>query len=228
MLDFHVHIARLPDPEELSRELLEKGYRAQIVACEPWEWEKTERLLPVWKGAALPCFGVHPMIARDFDPQNFETLRGLLLRYPESSVGECGLDRRFPGYEPGGIQERLFRAQARLALSLGRPLMLHVVGDHRRILSALEEEGFSKSGPPPIFHRFTGDGETVSRALKLGAIFSLHSDSFRKSSTRKAVLQIPRKNVRFETDADEAFYPATADALVSRLRETENLLKQLV
>ncbi len=223
MLDFHVHIARLPHSEELSCELLKKGYRAVIVACEPWEWEKAERLLPIWKESAIPCFGIHPMIAGTFDQKQLGALKELLEKYPKAFVGECGFDKRFPGYEPGEIQEKLFRFQARLALEFKRSLMIHVVGDHRRVLNVLEDEGFSASGPQPIFHRFGGDRETIDRATKLNALFSLHPDSFRKNSTREALSRIPAERIRFETDADEKFFPANAKALINRLREVAGL-----
>ncbi len=228
MLDFHIHLARLPRPEELSHELLDNGYRAVIVACEPWEWEKTERLLPIWKESAIPCFGIHPMIAETFDRKQLDALKKLLEKYPKAFVGECGIDKRFPGYGPEDlVQEALFRFQARLALELNRPLMIHVIGDHRRILKILEEEGFSASGPQPIFHRFGGDRETINRAIGLNALFSLHTDSFRKNSTRETLSRIPAKRIRFETDADEKFSPANAETLVNRLKEVAGLYSQL-
>lgn len=218
MLDFHVHLARLPRPERLSLELIEKGYRAVIVACEPWEWEKTERLLPIWKKSAIPCFGIHPMIAGVFDKKRLNELRELLKKHPGAFVGECGIDKRFPGYGPGEIQEEVFRFQARLSLELRRPLMIHVVGNHRRVLGILEDEGFSASAPQAIFHRFGGDRETINRAMLLNPIFSLHPDSFRKASTRDALSLIPQERIRFETDADENLFPATADFLVCQLK----------
>ncbi len=227
MLDFHVHLARLSFPEEISRELFLRSYRAITVACEPWEWKATERLLPIWKERATPCFGLHPMVAGAFDRKRLDELRRLLERHPEAPVGECGIDKRFPGYGPGDFQEGTFRIQARLALEFGRSLMIHVVGDYRRILKILEEEGFSASGPHPVFHRFGGDRETVNRALGLNAIFSLHTDSFRKKSTREALFLIPKDRIRFETDADEKLFPMTAESLLDRLKEVSDLFDRV-
>ncbi len=223
MLDFHVHLARLSSPEEISKELLRHGYSARIIACEPWEWERTESLLPIWRESATPCFGIHPMIAGTFDERQIDALKRLLEKHPKALVGECGIDKRFPGYGPGDFQERTFRIQARMAMEFNRPLMIHAVGDHRRLLKILEEEGFSASGPHPIFHRFGGDRETVNRALGLNAIFSLHRDSFRKSRTREALSLIPKDRVRFETDADEKLFPMTAKSLLDQLQEVSDL-----
>ena len=186
--DFHVHIARLPHAEELSQKLIARGYQAVIVACEN----------------ATPCFGIHPMIA-SAEKENFpfllQKLTALLEKYPQAFVGECGLDKRYPGYKPGEIQEEIFQRQAELALHFQRPLMIHSVGDTRRILKILEKLGFGKNSPPIILHRFTGDAEIVQRALKFNALVSLHRDSFRKTSTREALPLIPEERIRFETDA---------------------------
>lgn len=163
------------------------------------------------------------MLAGAFDERQIDALKRLLEKHPKALVGECGIDRRFPGYGPGDFQEGAFRIQARMAMEFDRPLMIHAVGDHRRILKILEEEGFSASGPHPVFHRFGGDRETVNRALGLNAIFSLHRDSFRKSRTLEALSLIPKERVRFETDADERFFPMTAKALIDRLKEVSDL-----
>lgn len=227
MLDFHVHIARLPHAGDLSRKLVDFGYRAQIVACEPWEWEKTAEILPIWNESARPGFGIHPQIAETVKKGEIFRLRELLSKYRQAFVGECGFDKRFPGYGEGQIQEELFRAQARLALEFKRPLMLHIVGDYRRCLGILDEEGFSASGQQIIFHRFGGDSEIVKSALKKNALFSLHTDSFRKASTKKAILQIPETRVRFETDADEKFSPATIEALANRLENVSKLFTEV-
>ena len=219
LLDFHIHIARLPRPEEISRALVRRGYKAVLVACEPWEWERIEALLPLWKDSAIPCFGIHPMIAANLNREELAALRSLLHKYPQAFVGECGLDKRFPGYAPGEIQESVFQTQAEMALEMQRPLMLHSVGDSRRLLKILEGAGFSPTCGQPIFHRFSGDAEIVKRAMALNALFSLHLDSFRKKSFCRALPLIPAERIRFETDADESFLMPSPEALESNLQE---------
>ena len=45
----------------------------------------------------------------------------------------------------------------------------------------------------------------MKSALQMGAIFSLHADSYRKKATHEALALIPQANLLFETDADETF-----------------------
>ena len=223
MHDFHLHLARLSNPESIADELNRRGYHYVDVGCEPWEWAKVRDLKRAGNRAEKnrAAFGLHPMIADKATEEDFATLRKSLESDPDAQVGEAGLDRRFPGYEPGGVQESVFRRQAEFALELGRELQIHCVGDYMRIVKVLREAGFKASphdnstatvnAPRPIFHRFGGDISAVRAGIELGAIFSLHKDSFRKKSTVAAIAAIPPESVRFETDADESYSERLAE-----------------
>lgn len=242
MHDFHLHLARLSNPENIADELNRRGYHYVDVGCEPWEWAKVRDLNRAevsytGKCAEVNCaaYGIHPMIAEKVTEEDFTTLRKFLESAPDAQVGEAGLDRRFSGYESGGAQEKVFRRQAELALELGRDLQIHCVGDYMRIVKVLREAGFKTGAPQnnvpqnnvprPIFHRFGGDVSAVRAGIELKAIFSLHKDSFRKKSTVAAIPGIPPESVRFETDADESYCPTTeiAEALIRDLGDVQRL-----
>ncbi len=251
MYDFHLHLARLSDPESIADELERRGYHYVDVGCEPWEWEKVRDLKRAEVNAAEKCaeanraaYGIHPMIAEKVTEEDFTTLRKFLESDSTAQVGEAGLDRRFSGYESGGAQEKVFRRQAELALELGRDIQIHCVGDYMRIVKVLREAGFKtgaaqnnapqnnapqNNAPRPIFHRFVGDVSAVRAGIELGAIFSLHADSFLKKSTAAAIPGIPRDCVRFETDADENFGERFAgmDRTPSAKEIAEALIKDL-
>ena len=223
--DSHIHLARLPEPLEVARMLHERGYKYRAVACEPWEWKAVQDL---WKAASAEgwqegcgiAFGIHPETVEKIQEQDFRDLERLLEAFPDAQVGEAGLDKRYAGYEPGGMQEEFFRRQAELAIRLGRDLQIHCVGDYGRIIKVLREVGFgagdgaglkcarhdsSVKRPRPVFHRFGGDAGIVKAGLSLGAFFSIHADTLRKKTTREALALIPQANILFETDADETF-----------------------
>lgn len=225
MFDFHLHPARLPHPDALQEALSAAGYGFVAIACEPWEWEAVAAM-----DTRDRAFGIHPMVASQVKDADFAKLEGYLRGDPASSVGECGLDRRYPGYGAGGVQEAVFMRQVELARDLRRDLQIHCVGDYGRIVALLKKAkyppqsdaaglsgaakfsdavrllGTAKSVPRPVFHRFGGDAGIVRAVLPMGAIFSLHADSFKKKSTLAALLLIPEQNVRFETDADETTF----------------------
>lgn len=223
--DSHLHLARLPHALELARELHGRGYRYTAVACEPWEWNAVQEL---WKEASAEgwlegcgfAFGIHPEVIGKVQEQDFRDLEQLLEKFPDAQVGEAGLDKRYTGYELGGMQEEFFRRQAELSIRLGRDLQIHCVGDYGRIIKVLREVGFgagdgaglkcarpdsSVKRPRPVFHRFGGDAGIVKAGLSLGAYFSVHADTLRKKATREALALIPREHLLFETDTDETF-----------------------
>lgn len=217
MFDFHIHLTRLPMVTTLAKDLLEAGNGFNTVACEPWEWIRTLKLkndLECWskknEGATEKVsytFGIHPMIANTTEEKDLRLLEVILRSDENFQVGECGLDKRFEGYDPGGVQERILVRQAELAYQLKRSIQIHCVGDYHRIIQILQKAGFSNSpdSPTVVFHRFGGDVSVVKAAQNLNAMFSIHKNSFRKKSTLNALAEIPDELIRIETDADENF-----------------------
>ena len=246
MYDFHLHLARLPQPTTLARTLSERGLHFNAIACEPYEWEILQKMSASLFEGSTRSYGIHPMAIADVTEADWERLESLLDNYPDANVGECGLDKRYDGYAEGGIQEQAFRRQVELARNLHRDLHIHCVGDYGRVIKILEECGYpgkksnikSRQRAPKIhvtFHRFGGDISIVKAAQELNPIFSLHLDSFHKKSTLAAIPQIPAEQIRFETDADETFCTANllknesvdkiAKAVIEQLKETEQLVR---
>ena len=231
MIDLHIHLARLPHKEQLTQLLLDRNYDFIAIACEPWEWKEVSLLKKEFSSGLKPfkaAYGIHPMIATQATDDMFTKLRAIVKEDKRAMVGEAGIDKRYPGYEDG-TQDRVFLEQAKLALELQRDLQIHCVGDYTRVLRLLKEAGYESDAltdraqdpqsnrklSRPIFHRFGGNLSVVKKALPYGALFSLHTDSFRKKSTAAAIPLIPESNVFFETDADETFMrgnSATANA----------------
>lgn len=241
--DNHIHITRLPHPRELAQELDRIGYAYTAVACEPGEWET---LWELWldldqknKGGNL-AFGIHPMaIAQATEPHK-AALRRILERDSGFMVGEAGLDRRFPEYGAGELQEQWFTFQAELALELKRDFQIHCVGDYGRAIALLKQAGFGKTkeGPRPIFHRFGGDAGTARQILEMGGLLSVHASTLTKKSSQKAIAELPKEFLLFETDADESFVgkffsegePSTGDIaqkLLSELRDVREAAENL-
>jgi TatD DNase family protein len=231
MIDLHIHLARLPHKEQLTQLLLDRNYDFIAIACEPWEWKEVSLLKKEFSSGLKPfkaAYGIHPMIATQATDDMFTKLRALVKEDKRAMVGEAGIDKRYPGYEDG-TQDRVFLEQAKIALELQRDLQIHCVGDYTRVLRLLKEVGYESDAltdraqdpqsnrklSRPIFHRFGGNLSVVKKALPYGALFSLHTDSFRKKSTAAAIPLIPESNVFFETDADETFAQRIVDRNVA-------------
>ncbi len=230
--DSHIHLGRLPHPKELAQALDQAGYVYNAVACEPAEWES---LWEIWQDLGLKgkgcnlAFGIHPMSVLQAKESHKQELRSFLERDGCFMVGETGLDRRFPEYGPGELQERWLLFQANLALELGRDLQIHCVGDYGRVIGLLKRLGFGKSpsNSHPIFHRFGGDIGIARQILDLGGLISVHPSTLTKKSSRQALAEIPKEQLLFETDADETFWNAS-DTTGAPAMVTETIAQRLL
>lgn len=206
--DSHFHLPKLPQPAKLLEELHKIGYYGESSACFPEEWDFQISLL---KGSPhfSQCIGIHPEIATTISEEDISRLQFLLERNPNISLGECGLDKRFKGYEPNGLQEIIFRKQICLARDYHRKIIIHCVGDYGRLIKILQEELPRKY--PIYFHRYAGTPNITKATLEFEASFGNPSH----------LEFIPKDKILFETDADQHFC-----SLAQTPSEIASLLKQ--
>lgn len=115
------------------------------------------------------------------------------------AIGEAGFDFHYR-HSPADAQERVFRAQVRLAHELDRPLVVHSRDAWSETFRVLEEEG-----PPrrTVFHCFTGGPDEARRALGFGAALSFSGIvSFKGADDVRAAARVcPPDRLLVETDA---------------------------
>jgi len=154
----------------------------------------------------LPSFGLHPWYLRQRTPQWEETLREFLTRFPQSGVGEIGLDRWMenPDLED---QKSVFETQWRLAVALDRPITVHCL----RAWGALDEllSTLPSPGRGFLLHAYGGPAEMVKRWTSLGAYFSFSPSFLLPGRERKLepFRIIPANRLLVETDAPSMGVP---------------------
>ncbi len=168
----------------------------------------------VWRAV-----GLHPWyLDGDLDAK----LAALRARVTDDvvAIGETGLDAmRRAG--PRDRQERAFRAQIRLAMEHGLPLILHVVRRHGACLDVLAAEGFldgdggvgggdggagggdggaGGARPRGMVHDFGGPAEMIGPWVAAGFCLSISPRSVVKEHRRGLVAAIPDEALLIETD----------------------------
>lgn len=200
MQDFHLHLARFSEPQAIAKGLLAAGTSFNTIACEPWEWDTTLNLLrefdaPPAKEVGF-AFGIHPMIAAKICGDDLARLKEILRENPEFHVGECGLDKRFDGYEQGGIQEQIYLEQVKMALDLNRPLQVHCVGDYSRIIKILADVEKSVSMSVPKYVSSSHDSSMIPQEQQhssdVASVRSSWSEAIRSREHRVQSQQIPQ------------------------------------
>ena len=225
-IDAHSHLQdpRLGDHDAIIRSMREAGIEKCIVnATREDDWSKVESLAIANPDFIIPAFGIHPWHAHTARPGWQERLTALLIKYPQSSIGECGLDRWIdsPSIE---IQSPIFIDQLRIARELNRCTTIHCLRAWEPLFDA-----FKHQAPPEKFllHSFNGSIETARRLIPLGARFSFSGYFLKpeKSRTIEVFRQLPPELILLETDAPDMTPPAefTTHPLAENLNHPENL-----
>ena len=149
--------------------------------------------------SVFAAVGIHPHDAAAAPPDAMARL-ALLAREPKVvAVGEIGLDF-YRDRSPRDAQERLFRAQVRVAQGAGLPIVIHDRDAHERVLAILREEA---RGPyRGMFHCFSGDDAVAGAVLDLGFDLSFTGAiTYPKSDrARRVVRGAPWDRLHVETD----------------------------
>lgn len=168
LFDTHIHLDRLPQ-DELAAEIGRArnfGISSFLVpGITPSGWDDMTHLARQHDGLFLAP-GLHPLAAECWSPAVEERLKVLLAHPAVVAIGEIGLDVK--SSVPMAQQEFVLRAQLRIAVAAGLPLLLHCRGALSRCLQIFKEE--QGPGVGGILHAFSGSLEMARIALRLNLI----------------------------------------------------------
>lgn len=201
LIDTHIHLDLMNDPETLLAEARQAGVDSWIVpGVSPEGWTGLMATVEAYDGLyAAP--GIHPREAGGCDPGCFAELKRLLVHPKVVAIGEVGLDRQVVC--PWQDQEAVFVRMIHLARESGKPLLIHARRSMERLLELLKREGGGEvSG---IFHAFSGSLEIAQKAIDLN--FALGIGGVVTYTTAKrlpdVVSMVPAEALVLETDAPD-------------------------
>lgn len=202
LVDTHCHLDVEPLASRLSV-VLASARRAGVMrfvvpGVHPADWERMDVIAQKHAGV-FPAFGIHPMHADLADDYAMSRLTEIAAG--GIAIGEIGLD---PLYSvPLEVQERAFREQLRLAVSLGLPVLVHCRRAFQRMLQILREEHAHQVRG--IMHAFSGSVEMAREFIRLGFLISLSGTVTWDNAVRPVRLaqQLPLESIVLETDAPD-------------------------
>ena len=115
-----------------------------------------------------------------------------------AAIGECGVD---PGGKVSGlVQLAVLARHCRLAARLGKPLLLHLVGDD--LIGPALGTLVAAAIPPgrAVAHYFQGSAFDARRLLDAGLLLSVGKPITRLPHLRAAVREVPLDALLIETD----------------------------
>jgi TatD DNase family protein len=228
-IDINAHLELMSSPPEHVLEATRAvGVNFIATGTHPDQWRWIEGQSP------YAAFGLHPHHV-DQQCQWLTILEDLLTRYPQSAVGEVGLDFR-SGMASKESQIHAFESQLALAQSLDRAVIIHAVKSHHDVINSLRRVKCERF----VIHAFTGSHDIASAYLSLGGYLSAGGLITREPKPRViSVFQsIPRDRILLETDAPDlpiageqegspAHLPLVGRALAGILGLSESALQQL-
>lgn len=206
LFDSHNHLQRFADPARIIAEMRDAGVAGCVVnGTGEDDWEAVARLAETFPDFVQPAFGLHPWKAHRRSAPWLGVLEGFLDRFPNASIGECGLDGWVtePSLE---VQREVFLPQLAIARERRLPVTIHALKAWEPLFDAFEEEK-----PPEKFllHSFGGSPELVKRLAGLGAWFSFSGYFLqpRKAKVVEAFKVVPPDRLLVETDAPDMMPP---------------------
>ena len=142
--------------------------------------------------------GIHPWHIGNDWKEKFASIAGFAKEKNVVAIGECGFDM-LKSPAPIELQEEIFKVHVELSEELQKPLIIHCVKAHDRII-ALHKE--LKPQQAWILHGFRGKPQQALQLVRAGLYISL-GEKFNTESTNA----IPMEKLFIETD--ESSLPLT-------------------
>ncbi len=135
--------------------------------------------------------GLHPWDIGDDWKEKFIAVAEKAEESNVVAIGECGLDKARTEV-PFGVQEEVFRAHIELSEKLHKPLIIHCVKAHDRVLALHKEISPSQAW---AIHGFRGKPQLAMQLAKAGIYLS-----FGELFNAESIKAVPQEMILIESD----------------------------
>lgn len=194
MIDFHCHLELYKDPVAEAERCALEGIEILSVGTTPSAFRGTLRIGKKHQNIRT-ALGFHPHLAA----QRMGELALFDEFLPEARfVGEVGLDGAPEHRKSWNQQVKVFSHILRQCASVGgRLISVHSRRAAPDVLDLLERH---RSSGTPVLHWFSGTQKELSRAIGIGAWFSVGPAMLRSNRGRDLAAAMPQDRLLTETD----------------------------
>ncbi len=203
LIDTHAHLDSsqfAADRQETIARARENGIEYMVTVGTDLDSSRVNAKIAREHPYIFAAAGIHPHDAPTATEEAMAELRNLICGEPKIvAVGEIGLDF-YRDRAPRDDQRQAFRRQIRLALEVGRPIIVHDRDAHEEVVRILREEKAAEVGG--VLHCFSGDLAMARDCMDLGFYISFPGTiTFPKNEELRAVVSgIPIERLLIETD----------------------------
>ena len=198
LVDTHAHLQNARynnDLESVISRIQQANMKVIVIG---WDLESSQRAIELASQYEFiyATVGLSHYSANEMNDDLLNNLSQLAQKEGVVAIGETGLDY----YRMAASitsQQRLFRAQIQLALSLSLPLVIHDRDAHKDIVNILKEEEAHEG----VIHCFSGDEDMLKDVLDIDFYISLSGIITFSKPLAQLIKQIPLDRLLVETDS---------------------------
>jgi TatD DNase family protein len=197
LADSHVHLHAYSDEEVEA--MLERASAVGVgrILAVSIDLPSARRTLALRRAGVSVAVGWHPRELRGI-PADGDWAELERLAERADAIGECGVD--VGAGASGAVQLTVLARHCRLAVRLGKPLLLHLFGE-RLVGPALGVLAATRVAPGrAVAHYFQGDAIVARRLLDAGLLISVGKPVTRSAHVKEAVREVPLHSLLLETD----------------------------
>lgn len=205
LYDMHCHLGSMANADQVASEAEALGITLLNMTVSPADAAESERL------ASHPnvhlAHGLHPWWIADGTCGEADVARAATACAASRYVGEIGLD--FSSGRATSAPRQLAAFELIIESCARRPvgkrvLSIHAVHAANEALDVLQRFDLPHNAAC-VFHWFSGSGDELSRARKMGCYFSINARMLATRRGREYARQIPLNKLLLETDAPGEF-----------------------
>lgn len=200
LFDMHCHLELMANGEDVAQQAKSCELALLDTGVLPSEFETEQRRHASNDSVYVAC-GLHPWWVTDtLQDTEFEQLIKQTRNCP--LIGEVGLDFSNAHSQYAARQTRVFESLISSCSANkveGRLLSIHAVQSASNILDILEANDTCQKANV-IFHWFSGTGDDLTRARRLGCHFSINERMLQSRRGRAYAAQIEEECLLLETD----------------------------
>ena len=198
LFDMHCHLGFYDDPAVAARTLAHSGVSALCATVTPREYERVSAALAIEPNVRVGV-GLHPWWLADGSCGEADVGRAAELARRARYVAEVGLDFAHGRGESAPAQLDALGRVLDACAGGAHVLSVHAVRAGTPLLDLLEEHG-TCDGNTVVLHWFSGTGDEVARARRMGCLFSVGARMLATRRGREYARQIPARRLLLETD----------------------------
>ncbi len=217
-IDTHIHLTDFASDKQeyLIQKLRNKFYKIVCVSAKPDDWCKVAEISRKYPEFVIPAFCLHPWYIAQTSSDWYQKLEQYLKKFPNSWIGECGLDMLKA--KDIDAQSEVFDIHIQLACKYNRVLNIHSLKADTQMFPLLD-----KISSKAVFHSYGSDVGFLRTITVKGFYASFSAASLQRKNFSELINNAPLDKILTESDAPYMSSSDDIPKLIKVISEIKNI-----